>query len=236
MDNNSGRKRSGVPDSSDLAEGDVPEKRVKPSPSVSEESTRELDKNITVPKDNIPSVRPTSSRGDADSGPVQQLVAMFGAWVAQGEKAVGSLEILISSISADLLAEVVMANMRYLPPIHPKYEGDDSLLNMTIVGSDTQAKYPPSFIADVLSLSSTFPPIAALLVAQQSISVDIEVWFSLLLLIPRAPSLSSPIMLQTKGFMLLFSDLLVFFNCIDSILNLSYFLVVFQSCYLKFSY
>ncbi|XP_059462379.1 uncharacterized protein LOC132191403 isoform X1 [Corylus avellana] len=175
VDSNLGRKRSGSPDGSDLAEDeDVAEKRARPSPSVSEESTRELDKKITTPQDDIPSTRPNISRGDGDSGPVQQLVAMFGALVAQGEKAVGSLEILISSISADLLAEVVMANMRYLPPNRFKAEEDeDSLLNMTIYGSDTQAKYPPSFIANVLSLSSTFPPIASLLDAQQSASSDI---------------------------------------------------------------
>jgi symplekin len=193
VDSNLGRKRSGSPDGSDLAEDeDVPEKRARPSPSVSEESTRELDKKITMPRDDVPSARPNTSRGDGDSGPVQQLVAMFGALVAQGEKAVGSLEILISSISADLLAEVVMANMRYLPPNRFKAEQDeDSLLNMTIAGSDTQAKYPPSFVANVLSLSSTFPPIASLLDAQQSASSDIVVWFSLLILILRAPFLCS---------------------------------------------
>lgn len=172
---NLGSKRSGVPDSSDLAEDEnVPGKRARPTPSASEESTRELDKSNTMSQDDIPSLGPSTSRGDGDNGPVQQLVAMFGALVAQGEKAVGSLEILISSISADLLAEVVMANMRHLHPNRPKAEGDeDSLLNMTIVGSDTKAKYPPSFIADVLSLSSTFPPIALLLDAHHSESNDI---------------------------------------------------------------
>ncbi|KAG7965085.1 hypothetical protein I3843_09G205600 [Carya illinoinensis] len=174
MDSNLGRKRSGAPENSDPAEDrDMPEKRMKASPSVSEESTRELDKSITIPQDGIPSTRPTTSRGDVDTGPAQQLVAMFGALVAQGEKAIGSLEILISSISADLLAEVVMANMCYLPPNLSKAEGDDLLMNMTIVGSDTDAKYPPSFLADVLSLSSTFPPIVSLLDAHQSMSNEI---------------------------------------------------------------
>ncbi|XP_061955032.1 uncharacterized protein LOC133677183 isoform X2 [Populus nigra] len=162
--NNSARKRSGPEDSIDLADlakdDDVSGKRVKSSPSVSEESSKELDHR--------------ANKKDDDNGPVQQLVAMFGALVAQGEKAVGSLEILISSISADLLAEVVMANMRYLPTGHPHAEGDDeSLLNMTIVGSDTRAKYPSSFLTNVLSLSSSFPPIAAQLNAGHSVSKDI---------------------------------------------------------------
>ncbi|KAJ7961230.1 symplekin [Quillaja saponaria] len=148
---NLGRKRSGAEDEGDLPENeDTPGKRIRLTPSVSEESEKELDKNTIISQD--------------DNGPVQQLVAMFGALVAQGEKAVGSLEILISSISADLLAEVVMANMHYLSPNSPKAEGnDESLHNITIIGSEQKAKYPPSFVAGVMSLSSTFPPIASLL-------------------------------------------------------------------------
>ncbi|CAN6576151.1 unnamed protein product [Malus baccata var. baccata] len=139
-----GKKRLGALDGSDLAvDQDVSGKRAKSTSSFSGDSAKE------------------------------QLVAMFGALVAQGEKAVGSLEILISSISADLLAEVVMANMCNLPPNLLGDEGDESLMNMHIVGGDSRVKYPPSFIADVLSLTSTFPPIAALLDAHQSVSSDI---------------------------------------------------------------
>lgn len=143
-------------------------------PSVSEESAKESDRNITRNQDDVSSTGATTSKGEGDTGPVQQLVAMFGALV--GENAVGYLEILISSISADLLAEVVMANMHNLPPNHPKAEGDDEpLVNMSIVGGDSQVKYPPSFIANVLSLSSTFPPIASLLDAYPSLSNNIVV-------------------------------------------------------------
>ncbi|BFG36416.1 hypothetical protein CerSpe_226900 [Prunus speciosa] len=174
VQSSSGRKRLGALDSSDLAEDeDVSGKRAKSTSSVSEESVKECDRNISVSQDDISSSGTTTSRGDSDSGPVQQLVAMFGALVAQGEKAVGSLEILISSISADLLAEVVMANMYNFPPNLPGAEGDESLMNMGIVGGDSRVKYPPSFIADVLSLTSTFPPIAALLDTHQSVSNDI---------------------------------------------------------------
>ncbi|XP_043816322.1 uncharacterized protein LOC110622332 isoform X2 [Manihot esculenta] len=170
-----GSKRSGAEDSSELAEAnDVSGKRARPMPSVSEEPNKELNRNVSGSQDDVPSDGPTVN-GEDDTGPVQQLVAMFGALVAQGEKAVGSLEILISSISADLLAEVVMANMRYLPTSHPQAEEDDeSLVNMTIIGSNTQAKYPSSFLNNVLSLSTSFPPIASQLNAQHSASNDIE--------------------------------------------------------------
>ncbi|KAK8576784.1 hypothetical protein V6N13_015215 [Hibiscus sabdariffa] len=172
---NVGRKRSGTEDSSGLAEtGDVSGKRVRSTPSVSEESTKELNRNTSMSQGDISSAQSTTRKVDVDTGPVQQLVAMFGALVAQGEKAVGSLGILISSISADLLAEVVMANMRNLPPTHSHTDADDELLeDMCIVGSNTQAKYPPSFLVDVVSLSSTFPPIAALLNSQQSVPNEI---------------------------------------------------------------
>ncbi|KAE8719448.1 PHD finger family protein [Hibiscus syriacus] len=163
------------PRTSDLAENDgVSGKRVRSSPSVSEESTKELSRNTSVSQGDVSSIQSTKRKVDVDTGPVQQLVAMFGTLVAQGEKAVGSLGILISSISADLLAEVVMANMRNLPPTHPHTDADDELLeDMCMVGSDTQAKYPPSFLVDVVSLSSTFPPIASLLNSQQPVPTEI---------------------------------------------------------------
>ncbi|XP_061369219.1 uncharacterized protein LOC133312088 isoform X2 [Gastrolobium bilobum] len=166
------RKRSGSQNGGDLAEDeDVPGKRVRKTNIGSKEPKKELDEGIAISEDDTPSTVPTSSKGDVDNGPVQQLVAMFGALVAQGEKAVASLEILISSISADLLAEVVMANMRYLPPNYSNAEGDDEQLHdISLIGSDDKAKYPPSFVAGVMSLSSTFPPIASLLNAQQSVS------------------------------------------------------------------
>uniref|UniRef100_A0A5B7B7R4 Symplekin n=1 Tax=Davidia involucrata TaxID=16924 RepID=A0A5B7B7R4_DAVIN len=171
----SGRKRSGAEDNSDLVEDDdLSGKRVRPTPIVAEGSAQELNRD----QDGIPSSGPTTSRGDGDNGPVQQLVAMFGALVAQGEKAIGSLEILISSISADLLAEVVMANIRHLPPDRPKAEEDEEpLLNMgshpNIVGGDT-FKHLSSFLTDIFSLSSGFPQMDSVLDPQRSASNDTE--------------------------------------------------------------
>ncbi|XP_030481305.1 uncharacterized protein LOC115698245 isoform X1 [Cannabis sativa] len=172
--NNLGKKRSGAQGKGNCAKDeDSSGKRIRVTPSASAESAKEFDKNNNGVQDDISSTGPTTSKGESDTGPVHQLVAMFGALVAQGEKAVGSLEILISSISADLLAEVVMLNMRNLPPSHSINEVDDEpLLNMSIIGSDSQVKYPPSFVANVLSLSSTFPPIASLLDTHQAVSDD----------------------------------------------------------------
>ncbi|XP_050380986.1 uncharacterized protein LOC126798167 [Argentina anserina] len=174
VQSNFGRKRLGTPDSSELAEGeDASGKRIKTTPSVSEESAKDIDR-MSVSQDDIPSSGTATSRGSGDSGPVQQLLDMFGALVAQGEKAVGSLEVLISSFSPDMLAEVVMANMCNLPPNIPGAEGEDvSMINMGIAGGDSRVKYPQSFIANVLSLTSTFPPIATLLDANQLVPDNI---------------------------------------------------------------
>lgn len=166
-ESNSGRKRSGSEYNIDLNGDASSGKRARVTPSVSEESTERLNGNDvgSLPPVASTSTGPSNSRGVSDTGPVQQLVAMFGALVAQGEKAIGSLEILISSISADLLADVVMANMHNIPSNGSSYaDGTDELvMNMCIVGSEAQNKYPPSFVAGVLSLSTAFPPIAALI-------------------------------------------------------------------------
>lgn len=181
---NLGKKRSGSQDKGDFVKDeDTPGKRFRTTSSFSEDSAKELDKNNSVTPDEISSAStgPSTSKGDCDTGPVHQLVAMFGALVAKGEKAVGSLEILISSISADLLADLVMVNMRNLPPNLAMSEGDDEqLLNMN-VGSDSQVKYPQSFVENVLSLSTTFPKIALQLDTRSSISFGAVVWFFLIL-------------------------------------------------------
>ncbi|KAL3027397.1 hypothetical protein AAZX31_03G049800 [Glycine max] len=171
VQNNLARKRSGSQIGGDLAEDEeTPGKRVRTT-VVALEEPKELDEcTTTYSQDETPTV-PTSSKGDVDNGPVRQLVATFGALIAQGERAVGHLEILISSISADLLAEVVMANMQNLPLNYPNAEGnDEQLQDISMIGSDDKAKYPPSFVAAVMSLSSTFPPIASLLDVHQSVS------------------------------------------------------------------
>ncbi|KAL0680428.1 hypothetical protein Bca4012_047275 [Brassica carinata] len=166
-ESNFGRKRSGSEYNIDLNGDALTGKRSRITPSVSGESTEGLNGNSvgSLPLVTSTSTGPSNSRGVSDTGPVQQLVAMFGALVAQGEKAIGSLEILISSISADLLADVVMANMHNILLTGSSYaDGTDELvMNMSIVGSDAQIKYPPSFVAGVLSLSTAFPPVAALI-------------------------------------------------------------------------
>ncbi|GJY68330.1 symplekin isoform X1, partial [Tanacetum coccineum] len=113
------RKRSEVQDVSDLNKDDgVPGKRAKPTPNLNEDSKGNVVGNSS------------SQKVNAENGRVQQLVAMFSSLVAQGEQSAGMLEILISSISADLLAQVVMANMPNLPLVRPIQDGNEELVNI----------------------------------------------------------------------------------------------------------
>ncbi|XP_057808155.1 uncharacterized protein LOC131022653 isoform X2 [Salvia miltiorrhiza] len=150
-----GRKRTGVPDTIDASEDENSGKRAKSTPGDLDGPGNERNKG----QDRAPSSG-TTPLSDVDSGPVQQLVAMFAALVAQGEKAAASLEILISSISADLLAEVVMANIWNLPPKRLKSEGDEELLTSAaahteMVGSDTHIKHLSLLLKDTLLQSTS---------------------------------------------------------------------------------
>ncbi|PIA32259.1 hypothetical protein AQUCO_04500095v1 [Aquilegia coerulea] len=160
------KKRPLVQGIDDLLEDDgLSGKRPRPTPLVSEQSDGA--KSPSLSQGSLPSVGSTSS-GKGDT--VQQLSAMFGALVAQGDKAFGSLEILISSISADLLAEVVMSNMQHLPPTSPKAEedGDSAILSShsSMGGVSTHPVQPFSLLSEVASLFSGFPQIAPLHDAQ----------------------------------------------------------------------
>ncbi|XP_058110235.1 uncharacterized protein LOC131253301 isoform X3 [Magnolia sinica] len=175
-----GRKRSIIQDVGDLVEDDDKSgKRSRPKNSYQCSTNDSLQTNANLTGGNPPLIGLPASALDGDAGPVQQLVAMFGALVAQGDNAAEYLEILISSISSDLLAEVVMANMRYLPPTRPKAEGEEEpILGFSsvpgLVGSNSSVAQPSSFLSSVMSLSSAFPKIASLLTKTQlSASHDI---------------------------------------------------------------
>lgn len=83
---------------------------------------------------------------------MQQLVSMFSSLVAQGEQSAAMLEILISSISADLLAQVVMANMPNLPSLPPKEEGENT---GSYPSPQANNLYLSAYLTDVLSRSTT---------------------------------------------------------------------------------
>ncbi|KAF9596937.1 hypothetical protein IFM89_014516 [Coptis chinensis] len=167
------RKRSLVQDIGGVfQENGFSVKRARPTPLVSETSDGVMGPDSS--QSGLPAVVSTSSSAKGDTA--RQLAAMFGALVAQGEKAVGSLEILISSISADLLAEVVMANLQYLPVIRPNAEEDGQSAFMSSHSSsggfDIHAIQSSSLASEVASLFSAFPQIASLIGGQPTTSHD----------------------------------------------------------------
>ncbi|XP_052203340.1 uncharacterized protein LOC127808772 isoform X2 [Diospyros lotus] len=56
---------------------------------------------------------------DSGLSPVEQMIAVISALIAEGERGAKSLEILISEIQPDLLADIVMVNMWHLPKSCP---------------------------------------------------------------------------------------------------------------------
>ncbi|XP_031475162.1 uncharacterized protein LOC116247253 isoform X1 [Nymphaea colorata] len=130
-----GKKRSVTQDTDFTATSDSLGKRIRQAPPMSQgQPTVSVETNLRAPEDFVPNgIKDTST--DEVCGPVQQLVAMFGALVAQGDKATGSLEILIGSISSDLLAEVVIANMRHLPPCRPNVEEEEETVSVGFISS-----------------------------------------------------------------------------------------------------
>lgn len=116
-----GTKRSGLEDNAELIDDNLSKKRMRSAPIVSKASKQEL----SGYQERVSTGGSTTSKSDGDNVNLEPLVAMFGTLAAQGEKAAASLDILISSISADLLADVVMANMRNLPSNEPKIDDDE---------------------------------------------------------------------------------------------------------------
>ncbi|KAL7585064.1 hypothetical protein Lser_V15G42716 [Lactuca serriola] len=129
------RKRPEVQDVNDMnKDDDARGKRARSTPTLTKEPTQDSKGDNGNTKKNV------------DNGPVQQLVTMFRSLVEQGEQSAAMLEILISSLSADLLAQVVMANMPNLPSIRPTQEGKEDILN--------SGSHLSTYLAEIISRSN----------------------------------------------------------------------------------
>ncbi|GMH13657.1 hypothetical protein Nepgr_015498 [Nepenthes gracilis] len=62
--------------------------------------------------------------------PVEQMIAMIGALLAEGERGAESLELLISQIHPDLLADIVITTMKHLPKTPPNLKIGSSPVNV----------------------------------------------------------------------------------------------------------
>ncbi|KAF7817075.1 Symplekin isoform A [Senna tora] len=113
------RKRFMPLDNEQLANGhEVISKRMRSSPDLHSP----LPVQIIDSGQDLNSVNGLSSNVpvlDSDLTAVEQMIAMIGALLAEGERGADSLEILISKIHPDLLADIVITNMRHLPKSPP---------------------------------------------------------------------------------------------------------------------
>ncbi|PIA51845.1 hypothetical protein AQUCO_01000020v1 [Aquilegia coerulea] len=89
---------------------------------------------------------------DGDLTPAEQMIAMIGALLAEGERGAASLEILISSIHPDLMADIVIANMKHLPKSCPPLSS--KLGNKTVPSQALSSSTPP-FPASAVSLPAS---------------------------------------------------------------------------------
>ncbi|XP_010556505.2 PREDICTED: uncharacterized protein LOC104825811 [Tarenaya hassleriana] len=107
-------KRIMPQDDEDAPNGEVASKRVCYNPS--RHSIPQV-LSSDSPLDSV-AVNGISSGGrnsDGDLTPVEQMVAMIGALLAEGDRGAESLEILISKLHPDMLADIVITNMKHLP-------------------------------------------------------------------------------------------------------------------------
>ncbi|RLN35158.1 uncharacterized protein C2845_PM03G17210 [Panicum miliaceum] len=153
----SSNKRSLAEDMNQMTEDDGhSNKRVRHSLDVQEHSEEASKRNVESTSVDISSSQPISIR-TGNSEAVYQLIGMFAALAAQGDKAAGSLQILSSSIASDLLAEVVMVNMQHIPISRPEAD---------------QHQLPSTSSGDGIPLSSSFSLLASLLKRAGQIDQD----------------------------------------------------------------
>ncbi|KAG5541930.1 hypothetical protein RHGRI_021681 [Rhododendron griersonianum] len=88
---------------------------------------------------------------DGGLTPVEQMIAMIGALIAEGERGAESLKLLISQIHPDLLADIVITNMKHLPKNPPPLIRLSTSSGSQQSGSSGQ----PSDVVPVISTAST---------------------------------------------------------------------------------
>ncbi|KAH9755998.1 Symplekin [Citrus sinensis] len=113
------KKRSMPQDNEERNNGlDVASKRVRYGPNnhlaMSAQMNESWQDSVSVN-----GVSPSVPLLDSDLNPVEQMIAMIAALLAEGERGAESLELLISNIHPDLLADIVISNMKHLHKTPP---------------------------------------------------------------------------------------------------------------------
>jgi hypothetical protein len=136
-------------------------------PQPAEDSiSRKRGPTILVPE-NLPSkcarsdenLSSDQSENNSDLTPAGKMIVVIGALIAEGERGVGPLELLISNIHADLLADIVIETMQRLPkslPVSSPHTQVPTVAlteNLVSLGDGTDAKRDPRRVLFKVPLS-----------------------------------------------------------------------------------
>lgn len=104
---------------------------------------------------------------DSDLTPAEQMIAMIGALLAEGERGAESLELLISNIHPDLLADIVITNMKHLPKSSPPLT---RLGSLPVTMQNCSLSSPAQVVAPSAPVSSAQGPFPVVTTCNVSLS------------------------------------------------------------------
>lgn len=81
---------------------------------------------------------------DSELTPVEQMVSMIGALLAEGDRGAASLEILISKLHPDMLADIVITSMKHLPSSPPTLTSSLATPADIVVSSSINSMHSPT--------------------------------------------------------------------------------------------
>ncbi|KAL6012750.1 hypothetical protein ACLOJK_003239 [Asimina triloba] len=138
------RKKPMIQDNEVVANtDDMPLKRMRFSPAASSAQAAYPSSDIALDDAGANDISSKVPLLDNDLTPVEQMITMIGALLAEGERGAESLEILISKIHPDLMADIVIANMKHLPKSPPLLSSRLGNLPVTSEASLARTTTPP---------------------------------------------------------------------------------------------
>lgn len=161
------RKRSVPMDNEEQANGhEMAQKRSRYGPNIL--STTPIQINESGPDSVFDNgVSANVHLSDSDLTPAEQMIAMIGALLAEGERGAESLELLISNIHPDLLADIVITNMKHLPKSSPPLT---RLGSLPVTLQNCSSSSPAQSVAPSAPVSSAQGPIPVVTAGNLSLS------------------------------------------------------------------
>ncbi|XP_065881785.1 uncharacterized protein [Euphorbia lathyris] len=158
------RKRSAPLENEELANGhEVSSKRIRYGPNISSSMPNQIN-DLEDDSKSVNGITPSAPLLDRDLTPAEQMVAMIGALLAEGERGAESLGILVSNIHPDLLADIVITNMKHLPKNPPpltRFGNSPASRQVGSLSNSAQAVVPSTSTNSNSPVSNAHVPCAA---------------------------------------------------------------------------